>query len=85
MDDSYTATFIALRQDLISNLKRCWASARGLDDGVEDKLADSIADVLLELSPDTRADATLSIYADAKSIARDVLAGTAQGAVHARA
>ena len=73
MDDSYGANFIAIRLDLISNLKRCWAGAGGGDDGTVKKLADSIADVLLELSPDTNADAATAIYADAKSIAEDVI------------
>ena len=74
MDDPYKATVVAMRQDLISNLKSRWSSAERVDDGTVDKLADSIADVLLELSPDTDANATLAIYADAKSIAAEVVA-----------
>ena len=76
MDNSYAATCAAMRQDLINNLKQCWAGATGVDSSTVDKLTNSIADVLLELSPNTGAEATTAIYADAKSIARDVVASS---------
>ena len=77
---SYRETFVALRRDLIENLKTCWAGAPGVDNGTLDQLAISISIVLLELSPDTGAEATTAIFADAKSIARDVLSESTRGA-----
>lgn len=76
MDTSYRATFVALRQHLINNLKCCWAGLTVADNETIDQLASSIADVLLELSPDTDTEATHAIYADAKSIAMDVVASS---------
>ena len=76
MDTLYMATFVALRLDLINNLKRCWAGANGADNRTVEKLANSIAIVLLELSPHTEAGSTTAIYADAKSIAMDVVASS---------
>ena len=76
MDKLYMATFDAMRLDLINNLKSCWAGANGADNGTIEKLTNSIAVVLLELSPNTDADATTAIYADAKSIAMDVVASS---------
>ena len=76
MDRSYLEMFVAVRQDLINNLKSCWIGADGVDSATEDKLADSIVEVLLELSPHTEPDATHAIYADAKSIASEVIAAS---------
>ena len=80
MDDPYMVTFVALRQGMINNLKLCWAGVGGADSTTMDNLAISIADVLLELSPDPNADAATAIYADARLIAKDVIASSTRQA-----
>ena len=76
MDDPYVVMCVAMRQGMINNLKLCWAGASRTDTETMDKLANSIADVLLELSAETDDNATTAIYDDAKSIARDVIASS---------
>jgi hypothetical protein len=71
MDQTYKQMYFALREDLINNLKCCWADAREKPANPEE-LAASIANVLFELSPESGDDATAAILADAKSIADDL-------------
>ena len=80
MADNHMATFVALRQGMINDLKLCWAGASGAYNDTMGELASSIADVLLEISPDTDTEATTAIYADAQSIARDVIASSTRKA-----